>query len=95
MSFTLSFEEWFESNSSDEQIIQQEMDKKIISAMHQILSPFMLRRTKGEVGLNLPPKKEVLIYAPSTLTQQALYQTAIDLVKKGKVCLFVHKYVIL
>jgi SNF2 family DNA or RNA helicase len=45
----------------------------------------MLRRTKGEVGLDLPPKKEVLIYAPSTLTQQALYETAINLIKDGKV----------
>jgi SNF2 family DNA or RNA helicase len=79
------FEEWIASNSSDEQIIQQEKEKKIISTLHQILSPFMLRRTKGEVGLDLPPKKEVLIYAPSTLTQQALYETAINLLKDGKV----------
>jgi len=61
------------------------MEKKIISSMHQILSPFMLRRTKLEVGLNLPPKKEVLIYTPSTLAQQALYEKAINLVNSGKV----------
>lgn len=45
----------------------------------------MLRRTKPEVGLDLPPKKEILVYAPSTPSQQILYECAVNLVKSAKV----------
>ena len=36
----------------------------------QILTPFLLRRLKMDVEFSLPPKKEVLVYAPLTTTQQ-------------------------
>ena len=35
----------------------------------QILTPFLLRRLKTDVEFSLPPKKEILVYAPLTLYQ--------------------------
>ena len=44
----------------------------------QILSPFMLRRVKSDVNLNLPPKKELVVYAPMTPLQVDLYRAVLD-----------------
>lgn len=44
----------------------------------QILTPFLLRRLKTDVELSLPPKKEVLVYAPLTLKQQTFYKASLD-----------------
>ena len=44
----------------------------------QILTPFLLRRLKTDVELSLPPKKEVLVYAPLTLKQETFYKAALD-----------------
>ena len=35
----------------------------------QILTPFLLRRLKTDVEYSLPPKKEILVYAPLTQHQ--------------------------
>ena len=45
---------------------------------HQILTPFLLRRLKTDVELSLPPKKEVLVYAPLTQKQETFYKAALD-----------------
>jgi hypothetical protein len=37
---------------------------RIVSKLHSLLSRYMLRRTKGEVRLSLPPKVEALVYTP-------------------------------
>lgn len=42
--------------------------------LHQILRPFMLRRTKEDVDLSIPPKKEVLIYVKLNQFQRQIYQ---------------------
>lgn len=44
----------------------------------QILTPFLLRRLKTDVELNLPPKKEVLVFCPMTELQLQLYKATID-----------------
>lgn len=44
----------------------------------QILTPFLLRRLKSDVELSLPPKKEVLVYAPLTQKQETFYKAALD-----------------
>lgn len=44
----------------------------------QILTPFLLRRLKTDVELNLPPKKEVLLFCPMTELQLQLYKATID-----------------
>ena len=40
--------------------------------------PFMLRRVKSDVDLMIPPKKELIVYAPMTLDQQEFYEATID-----------------
>lgn len=59
----------------------------------QILKPFILRREKKETDLNLPPKKEIVVYAPLTEMQQKLYKATLNshlevLLNEKKVNLF-------
>ena len=62
-----NFELWFDVNDletqceANEQIAADEQKNSILSTMHQILSPFMLRRVKTDVDLKIPPKREVCI----------------------------------
>lgn len=50
----------------------QEQQHAIISKLHALLERYMLRRTKAEVHLNLPPKVETLVYTPLTREQVRL-----------------------
>lgn len=56
----------------------QEMEGNVISTLHQILSPFLLRRVKTDVAFHLPPKRELLVYAPLTDLQLKLYTATIS-----------------
>lgn len=52
-----------------------------------------MRREKKETDLKLPPKKEIIIYAPLTDVQQKLYRATLDkqleiLLKKDEVIRF-------
>ena len=38
----------------------------------------MLRRIKSDVDLMIPPKKELIVYAPMTKEQQELYESTVD-----------------
>lgn len=49
---------------------------ELVNQLHGILKPFLLRRVKKEVNLNLPPKREYIIYAPLTDLQKRLYYAA-------------------
>lgn len=119
-----SFEAWFNvddlrSDDVDEQIVAEEQKKNILSMLHQILTPFMLRRLKvgsyivpnvnnncivhnallycifavskvksswgtilffgqADVELLVPPKREVLVYAPLSEKQEELYKMTVD-----------------
>ena len=44
----------------------------------QILTPFLLRRLKADVTLEVPPKREIYVYAPLTLKQETLYSAIIN-----------------
>ena len=44
----------------------------------QILTPFLLRRLKTDVEFKIPPKKEILVYAPLTPAQERYYKTILD-----------------
>jgi len=44
----------------------------------QILSPFLLRRLKTDVDLQIPPKKELLVYCPMSKLQEQLYRATVD-----------------
>ncbi|KAF4533186.1 hypothetical protein B566_EDAN001728, partial [Ephemera danica] len=42
------------------------------------MHPFMLRRVKADVELDLPPKKEMLVYTPLTPIQDELYRAILN-----------------
>jgi SNF2 family DNA or RNA helicase len=44
----------------------------------QILTPFMLRRLKSDVDFVIPPKREVVVYAPLSIKQQEMYRCILD-----------------
>lgn len=46
--------------------------------MFQILTPFLLRRLKSDVTLEVPPKKEIIVYAPLTAKQEAFYTAVVN-----------------
>jgi len=48
----------------------------------QMIKPFILRRLKGEVLDDLPPKTETTEYIDLSPNQKKLYQTQLDLIKK-------------
>jgi len=63
------FDEWFNLEIDDE-----EQKKNMISQLHKILRPFMLRRLKSDVAKGLPPKTETLIMVGMSKMQKQLYR---------------------
>lgn len=47
----------------------QEAKNRMVSKLHDILKPFLLRRVKADVENSLPPKREIVLYAPLTSNQ--------------------------
>jgi SNF2 family DNA or RNA helicase len=45
---------------------------QVVTKLHSILKPFLLRRVKTDVESALPGKLEVVLYAPMTSTQRKL-----------------------
>ncbi|XP_014672335.1 PREDICTED: lymphoid-specific helicase-like [Priapulus caudatus] len=77
------FESWFDFSSlsgsgANEKIIAQEREKNVLAKLHQILTPFLLRRLKQDVELCIPPKKELQVFAPLTATQQTFYAATLN-----------------
>lgn len=77
------FESWFDprtiqNNGGTEKILKQEGEKHILASLREILKPFMLRRVKSDVCLDIPPKKEIIMYAPVTQLQHDLYKAVIN-----------------
>jgi ATP-dependent DNA helicase len=76
------FEEWFEfSGDRGEHGDKEEfIDKSanLVSKLHEILRPFVLRRLKSQVVKELPQKLEYVIYAPLVPKQKELYQAALE-----------------
>ncbi|XP_072534072.1 lymphoid-specific helicase isoform X2 [Salminus brasiliensis] len=76
-----SFESWFDIGtigSDAENIVVNEREQNILNMLHQILTPFLLRRLKSDVTLEVPPKKEIVVYAPLTAKQEAFYRAIVD-----------------
>nr|XP_018902642.1 PREDICTED: lymphocyte-specific helicase-like [Bemisia tabaci]XP_018902643.1 PREDICTED: lymphocyte-specific helicase-like [Bemisia tabaci]XP_018902644.1 PREDICTED: lymphocyte-specific helicase-like [Bemisia tabaci]XP_018902645.1 PREDICTED: lymphocyte-specific helicase-like [Bemisia tabaci] len=76
-----AFESWLDISifsDNGRALIEQEKSNQIVATLQQILAPFMLRRRKVDVEINIPPKKELLVYAPMTTLQQDLYKATID-----------------
>ncbi|RZC40259.1 lymphoid-specific helicase-like, partial [Asbolus verrucosus] len=57
-----------------DKILENEAQTKIISTIHKVLAPFMLRREKKYVLTDIIPKKEMIIYCPLTDLQKYIYR---------------------
>lgn len=91
-----NFENWFDfasnmgAEGADKEIVAQEQRNKVISKLHHILKPFLLRRVKTDVETSLPGKMEVILYAKMTEKQRSINDQLRDktlgeaLVKSGK-----------
>ncbi|OWK57917.1 Lymphoid-specific helicase [Lonchura striata] len=53
-------------------------DLKSICSPFQILTPFLLRRLKSDVALEVPPKREVVVYAPLAKKQETFYTAIVN-----------------
>ena len=87
-----TFQEWYEfsynwerklTNSTRfniptmQESLTSEQAAGIVTSLHNILKPFLLRRLKVDVEYNLPPKKEYVLYAPLTERQKAVYEAVL------------------
>ncbi|XP_061083992.1 lymphoid-specific helicase isoform X1 [Conger conger] len=75
-----SFESWFDIStiSSAENIVAKEREQNVLHMLHQILTPFLLRRLKSDVTLEVPPKKEIVVFAPLTPKQESFYTAVVN-----------------
>jgi ATP-dependent DNA helicase len=80
------FQSWFgfrdigqgTRGATDEETIMMEQRKnQTVSKLHEILRPFLLRRVKKEVLLDMPPKKEIVVYSGLSTLQRG-YAAMID-----------------
>ena len=77
------FKSWFDfSEELDEKVEfaerEQQRRAKVISKLHRILKPFLLRRLKGDVEISLPRKKEIILYASMSETQKKFNDALVD-----------------
>lgn len=63
------FDEWFNLDIED-----KDEKNKLISQLHKILRPFMLRRLKADVETSLPPKHETILFTGMSVMQKELYR---------------------
>jgi ATP-dependent DNA helicase len=78
------FQSWFDfknigQDTKVEDILSTEEQNRIVTKMHEILRPFLLRRIKSEtLGDKLPPKREIVIYCGMSNLQRAYYARVLD-----------------
>ncbi|ODV87021.1 hypothetical protein CANARDRAFT_180421, partial [[Candida] arabinofermentans NRRL YB-2248] len=85
------FQQWFDfsafenlkdensdQNSSVNKLINEKIQEGLVTSLHSILKPFLLRRLKRDVIKTLPPKREYLIYCKLTETQELLYKSILQ-----------------
>ena len=65
-----SFDEWFQKDSNNE----NGGEDQVVSQLHKVLKPFLLRRIKADVEKSLLPKKELNVYVKMSPMQKNLYQ---------------------
>jgi ATP-dependent DNA helicase len=73
-----NFRKWFDFTDKSEDRTLDEEKPKLINKLHNILRPFILRRLKNDVELDLPTKKEYLMFAPMVPIQREYYQAIKD-----------------
>jgi superfamily II DNA or RNA helicase len=55
--------------------IERHQDDRRLAALRQLITPFVLRRTKAEVAPELPPKTETVLRIVMSEPQRALYES--------------------
>jgi SWI/SNF-related matrix-associated actin-dependent regulator of chromatin subfamily A member 5 len=63
------FDDWFNLDVDD-----NEAKQRMISQLHKLLRPFMLRRLKADVEKSLPPKSETILFTGMSTVQKNLYR---------------------
>eukprot|EP00466_Bigelowiella_natans_P000306 jgi/Bigna1/66241/fgenesh1_pg.1_\ len=64
--------------SSFRKILKDEQTNRMLTKLHAILNPFLLRRLKSDVAIELLPKKEYVIYAEMSSLQRQLSQAILE-----------------
>jgi len=79
------FQSWFGFSNIDGQkgnstsaseIMENQKESSIVTKLHEILRPFLLRRLKKDVLIDMPPKKEIVLYTPMSMLQRDYYALA-------------------
>lgn len=77
-----SFENWFDFSSvldhGGQANLIEKRKRNLVTTMHAILKPFLLRRVKTDVETALPKKREYILYAPLTAEQKDLYREILN-----------------
>ncbi len=68
------------SSAAEASLVEKQKEDNIVSKLHTILAPFMMRRLKSEVEKNMPLKKELVVYVPMSESQREMY----ELIVKGE-----------
>lgn len=72
-----SFQRWFDF-SADDAMLAKEEQEHILTKLHQVLKPFLLRRLKTDVELSIPAKKEVVLFTALTALQEEYYKGVLN-----------------
>uniref|UniRef100_A0A0E0M1S1 Chromatin-remodeling complex ATPase n=1 Tax=Oryza punctata TaxID=4537 RepID=A0A0E0M1S1_ORYPU len=76
------FESWFDFSAKGGEEEQEDSEEKrkvdVVSKLHAILRPFLLRRMKEDVEQMLPRKKEIIIYANMTDHQKQIQNHLVE-----------------
>eukprot|EP01139_Manchomonas_bermudensis_P015775 Amastigsp_a510994_13.p1 type:complete len:724 gc:universal Amastigsp_a510994_13:125-2296(+) len=78
----VAFEDWFgfaelEAEAGLERAVAAEEENTMVSKLHGILRPFLLRRLKTDVDLAIPKKTELLVYTALSPQQRTLYEATL------------------
>jgi len=77
-----SFQAWFDfdfkDEGTDDKVMKGEMEQGVVTKLHQILRPFLLRRLKADVELMIPKKYEYILFGWLSEWQQSMYKDLID-----------------
>lgn len=68
------FTAYFDFSGGQASVVEAEKKKAMVTKLHQILKPILLRRMKVDVELHLPPKREIIVYAPLAQEQDEIYR---------------------
>lgn len=77
------FQSWFGfrnigKETQVDDILGDEQQTRVVSKLHEILRPFLLRRMKRDVLSFIPLKKEIVIYCGMSSLQKLYYEKVLD-----------------